>query len=295
MEDDYEKIVKKEVKKIEKLITNVEVLTLYENVSFYKIYTLADKVGIIATILLIGFMLVSGLVVLSTMSRLIEEERKGIACLKILGYSDAFILFKYLLFGFISTIVGGVLAYFVGVSLAELIYYNFDAFFDMPRMSNIISNKHYLITFVVLVISTLMVTYITARNIISEKPAEMIKRKPPKISKKILLEKLTFIWDKLSFKYKSTFRNIFRYKKYFIMTVVSIMGSTILVFLGTGLLSYSFTDEIFEKIETQTSFPTMESIWEFSLVAARFCICSNWENCASCAMYSVSDVGFNGS
>lgn len=245
MEDDYEKLVNKEKVKIETLLSDIEVLSLYENVSFYKVYVLADKVGIIAIVLLIGFMLVSGLVVLSTMSRLIEEERKGIACLKILGYSDFSILFKYLLFGFISTIIGGVLAYFVGVSLAGLIYYNFDAFFDMPKMSKVIDNGHYLITFVVLVISTLLVTYNTASGIICEKPAEMIKRKPPKVSKKILLERITFIWDKLSFKYKSTLRNIFRYKKYFIMTVVSIMGSTILVFLGTGLLSYSFTDELF--------------------------------------------------
>ena len=244
MSDDYEDLVLSEKKNVEKNIEDIVVLTLYENISFNKLFTLTDKINIITIVLLIGFIFVSALVVLSTMSRLLEEERKNIACLKTLGYSNSSIILKYLIFAFVSTIIGAMLAYFVGIFITDLIYYNFDAMFDMPTMSTKITNFHYFLTTLILIISTLIVTFNSGLNIVREKPATMFKRKAPKKGKKILLEKIPKLWNRLSFKYKSTFRNIFRYKKHFFMTVISVAGSTVLVFLALGLLSYSLTDEL---------------------------------------------------
>lgn len=166
------------------------------------------------------------------------------ACLKTLGYSNSAIIFQYLIFALISTVIGGVFAYFVGLFITDLIYYNFDAFFDMPKITKNISNFHYFLTLIILVLSTLIVTFNAGLKLTKEKPAALFKKKTPKIGKKILLEKISIVWNKLSFKYKSTFRNLFRNKKHFFMTVVSIAGSTILIFLAFGLLSYSLTDEL---------------------------------------------------
>lgn len=244
MSDDYKKIIEVEKHKIQENLDDIEILSLYENISFYKLFTLTDKINIISFVLLIGFICVSALVVLSTMTRLIEEERKKIACLKTLGYSNFVIISKYLLFALISTIIGGFLAYFVGLFITDIIYYNFDAFFNMPEITNKISNFYYVVTLLILVLSTLIVTINAGYKVVSENPASMFRKKSPKKGKKILLERISFIWENLSFKYKSTFRNLFRYKKHFFMTTISVMGSTILVFLATGLLSYSLSDEL---------------------------------------------------
>lgn len=244
MDDSYKDFVNQEVDKIENELNNITILSLYDNVSFFKLFTLTDKITIISLILLIGFIFVSALVVLSTMSRLVEEERSKIACLKTLGYSNFIIIFKYLIFAFISTVIGGLFAYFVGLFITDLIYYNFDAFFEMPVITKKISNFHYILTLLILVLSTLIVTFNASYQMVRKKPAEIFQTKSPVKGKKIILEKIPFIWKKLSFKYKSTFRNLFRYKKHFLMTVVSISGSTILVFLAIGLLSYSLIDEL---------------------------------------------------
>lgn len=244
MSSDYEEIVNTEKQKIEALLEDVTVLSLFENISFYKLFTLTEKINLISLILLIGFICVSALVVLSTMSRFIEEERKKIACLKTLGYSNFSIIFKYTLFALIATVIGEILAYLVGLFVTDIIFDNFFAFFDMPSKTNKISNFYYFLTFLILALSTVIVTINACYKVVSENPAKMFKKKVPLKGKKILLERISFIWNNLSFKYKSTFRNIFRYKKHFFMTVISVMGSTILVFLALGLLSYSLSDEL---------------------------------------------------
>lgn len=241
MSDDYEKIITIEKNKIEENLDEITILSLYENISFFKLFTLTEKINVISFVLLIGFICVSALVVLSTMTRLIEEERKQIACLKTLGYSNFSIILKYVIFALVSTVIGGFFAYFVGLFITDLIYYNFDAFFEMPVITENISRFHYFLTLLILVISTLVVTINAGYKVVREKPAEMFKKKAPKKGKKILLERIPFIWNHLSFKYKSTFRNLFRYKKHFLMTVISVAGSTVLVFLAMGLLSLVYT------------------------------------------------------
>lgn len=215
---------------------NLKILTLKDNYSFVSLNAYADKVTDIGLVLMVAFVFVTALVAQSTMTRLMEEERSQIACLRTLGYSTFKIVFKYVLFAMIAAGVGGVASYFVGVGLAHLIYFVFNYSFTMPPVSSTVALPFYLIVFFVIVAITLLSTLIAGLKLTGEAPASLLRPKPPKVGKKVFLEKIPFIWNKLSFKYKSTTRNVLRYLGRFIMTVVSVAVSTALVLAGLALL-----------------------------------------------------------
>ncbi len=215
---------------------NLKILTLKDNYSFVSLNAYADKVTDIGLVLMVAFVFVTALVAQSTMTRLMEEERSQIACLRTLGYSTFKIVFKYVLFAMIAAGVGGVASYFVGLGLAHLIYFVFNYSFTMPPVSSTVALPFYLIVFFVIVAITLLSTLIAGLKLTGEAPASLLRPKPPKVGKKVFLEKIPFIWNKLSFKYKSTTRNVLRYLGRFIMTVVSVAVSTALVLAGLALL-----------------------------------------------------------
>ena len=215
---------------------NLKILTLKDNYSFVSLNAYADKVTDIGLVLMVAFVFVTALVAQSTMTRLMEEERSQIACLRTLGYSTFKIVFKYVLFAMIAAGVGGVASYFVGLGLAHLIYFVFNYSFSMPPVSSTVALPFYLIVFFVIVAITLLSTLIAGLKLTGEAPASLLRPKPPKVGKKVFLEKIPFIWNKLSFKYKSTTRNVLRYLGRFIMTVVSVAVSTALVLAGLALL-----------------------------------------------------------
>lgn len=214
----------------------VKVLTLGENYSFKSLDSYSEKVRGIGYILMVAFLFVTGLVVLSTMTRLLEEERSQIACLKTLGYSSTGIISKYLFFALIATGIGGGGAYFVGLGLAYLLYFVFNYSFSMPPMSPNVAVVFYFIIFASMVAATLAATAIAGYRMTGERPAELLRPKPPRAGKKVFLEKIPVLWNRLSFKYKSTLRNVLRYKSRFIMTVVAVAMSTALVLAGLSLL-----------------------------------------------------------
>ena len=215
---------------------NLKILTLKDNYSFVSLNAYADKVTDIGLVLMVAFVFVTALVAQSTMTRLMEEERSQIACLRTLGYSTFKIVFKYVLFAMIAAGVGGVASYFVGLGLAHLIYFVFNYSFTMPPVSSTVALPFYLIVFFVIVAITLLSTLIAGLKLTGEAPASLLRPRPPKVGKKVFLEKIPFIWNKLSFKYKSTTRNVLRYLGRFIMAVVSVAVSTALVLAGLALL-----------------------------------------------------------
>lgn len=215
---------------------DVKFITLYENYSFLSLVGYADKVESIGYILMVAFLFVTALVVLSTMTRLMEEERSQIACLKTLGYSSFKIVFKYILFALIATGLGGGGSYFVGLGLAYLICYVFNYSFNMPPISSHIAWPFFLMVLGVIVVVTLLATIIAGKKMTAENPANLLRPKPPKAGKKVVLERIPFLWNRLSFKYKSTLRNVLRYMGRFIMTVVAVAVSTALVLTGLALL-----------------------------------------------------------
>ncbi|MDE6597613.1 MAG: ABC transporter permease [Clostridia bacterium] len=214
----------------------IKVLTLYDNYSFQSLYTYGGKVANIGYVLMVAFLLVTALVALSTMTRLLDEERSQTACLKTLGYSSVSIVSKYLLFALIATGIGGFGAYFVGIGITRLIYYIFNYSFNMPPISLHVAMVFYIITFTLIVAATLTATAIAGFKMTEERPAELLRPKPPKSGKKVILERIPFIWKRLPFRYKSTVRNVLRYKSRFIMTVLAVAFSTALVLVGLALL-----------------------------------------------------------
>lgn len=217
-------------------INNVSALSLYENVGLYSMHSYAEKVGLITIIFVVFFLLVTLLVVYSTMSRLLDEERGQIACLKTMGFSDFSIVNKYVLFVFIATLVGGLLAFGVGYGLTSVIYSAFNIQYAMPPFPKTINFFYYALTFAIILVSTVLLTLFTGLKNVKNKPVTLLTPKAPKSGKKVFIEKIPFIWNRLSFKYKSTLRNVFLFKSRFFMTVVSIIGSTVLVLAGMGLL-----------------------------------------------------------
>ncbi|MCD8293861.1 MAG: ABC transporter permease [Clostridia bacterium] len=220
----------------EALGSDAELLTLYENYSFLALKSYADDVLYIGYLLMVIFLLVTVLVVLSTMSRMVEEERSQIACLKTLGYSSGLIILKYVLFAIVAMIVGAIVGYFVGMGVSSLFYYVFNYTFLMPPMTPKTGITFFIITVAVILAAMLAGTVWAGVKETREKPAELLKSKPPKAGKKVFLERIPFIWNRLSFKYKSTFRNVLRYLPRFIMTVVSVAIATALVNVGLALM-----------------------------------------------------------
>lgn len=223
--------------------SNVEVLSLFENVGLYSTRSYGEKVGQIGLIFVVFFLLVTLLVVYSTMSRLLDEERSQIACQKTLGYSNFKIVSKYTFFVLISTVIGGLLAFGVGLALTKLIYSAMEIQYELPAFPITYNFAYYFATFAIILFATTILTFATGMNIVNHKPVTLLTQKAPKAGKKILIERIPFVWNRLSFKYKSTLRNVFLFKSRFFMTVVSVLGSSILVLAGLGLLDNALKTE----------------------------------------------------
>lgn len=237
--ESYNSYVKTEQNKIAEILgggDDLRFITLNDNYSFSSLKSYGDKVRAITYVLMVAFLLVTALVVLSTMTRLIEEERAQIACLRTLGYPAWRIIFKYLLFAMIGCGLGGVGAYFVELGIARLLYVVFNYSFTMPPMSPRITPVFFLIVFFGIVAVTLVATALAGRKLTGDTPANLLRPKAPKAGKKVFLERIPFIWNMLSFKYKSTTRNVLRYMSRFLMTVIAVAFSMALVMAGLALL-----------------------------------------------------------
>lgn len=241
----YSKTYKTQIEELKSSIelSDVVVLSLYENFGLYSMHEFAGKVGKIAIIFVIFFLLVTALVVFSTMTRLLDEERSQIACLKTLGYSDVSIVGRYQIFISLASIIGGLMALAVGNGITKLLYSAFDIQYAMPPFPKSVPFFYFLLSFLIILTSALVVTTLSGLKLTKNKPAVLLTPKAPHAGKKVLMERIPFVWNSLSFKYKSSFRNVFLFKSRFFMTVVSIIGSTVLVLSGLGLLDNALKTE----------------------------------------------------
>ena len=192
------------------------------------------------------FFAVAIFISLITMSRMAFENRSEIGTLKSLGFNNNQIRFKYILYALLATVIGGVLGAILGYYFITWIIFNtYEMLYDIPVFvysTNIIS------IFTGLVISILCIcssTLITIHSLVKEKTTALLRPKAPHVGKKIMLEKVKFIWDKISFSNKVTIRNIFRYKKRVGMTILGIVGCTMLLLTG-----YAIRDSIVNVVAT---------------------------------------------
>lgn len=233
----YEKYVEEEKTELKNILgEDIRVITLYDNYSFKSIISSADKVRGIGNILMIIFIAVTLLVVLSSMMRMMDEERAQIACLKTLGYGSFAIVMRYVFFALVALAAGGGAGFFVGYGVSWLICYVFGYSYIMPPISVIINPGYYFLSIGVIIAVTLIAVFVLGMRLSDNAPADLLRPKPPKKGKRILLEKITYIWKRLSFKYKSSLRNVLRYKTRFLMMLVSVAVSAGLVYAGLALL-----------------------------------------------------------
>lgn len=215
------------------------VLTLRDNKSFVYYEETVRIIERVCIFFSIFFGVVALLVVLSTIKRMIEEDRGYIACLKTLGYSSSKEVEKYLLFTLLTGIIGCTLGIiFIDELIVRIIYNTFYFSFFMPPLINKVILWIPIFVSVIMIGTSLLVTFLAFASMNKENPAQLMLPKSPKVGRKTIIEKITFIWKRLSFKYKSTMRNLFRYARHFIMAIISIAGSCALIF--TGLSLYDF-------------------------------------------------------
>ena len=176
------------------------------------------------------------LVSLTTMTRFVEEERGNLGLLKALGYSNREIRKKFMVYGLVSSGLGALVGTIIGHTFLPLAVFN--AYTASSTFSNLrltFSPLWTIIAFAIAIACSLLPAYWVVRKELKEVPASLFLAKVPKAGSRILLEKIDFIWKRMSFTYKVTARNLFRYKKRMLMTIFGVAGCTALLVMGFGI------------------------------------------------------------
>ena len=208
----------------------------------------AAQIGAIGRVFPLMFFLVAALVSLTTMTRMVEEQRGHIGTMKALGYSKKDISMKYLFYAGSATLSGGAVGILVGQKLFPyVIQVSYGIMYDCLKQPDIpyrpvFAIQAMLISFVCIMLAT----GLSCMNELRESPAELMRPAAPKVGKRVLLEYIPLIWKRLNFTTKSTFRNIFRYKKRLFMTIFGISATMALLVTGFGL-----RDSIIDLAEIQ--------------------------------------------
>ncbi len=207
-----------------------------DNSGYTNFYESATKVDAIAAVFPIFFMLVVFLMSLNTMTRMIEEERSEIGVYVSLGINKFKIIMSYLFYVLIATSLGLIIGLSIGYAYIPHILYNvYQSNFIIPDLKTYAEVIPCVMIILVTIILMITVTLMTVLKNFKYVPATLLRPEPPKNGKKVLLERVKFIWKKLSFTWKVTIRNMFRYKKRIIMTIIGISGCTALLVTGFGI------------------------------------------------------------
>ena len=232
-----------EIEDAEEKISEIELPTWYifDRSSIPDYTGFGDNAARIAALTLVFpsmFFLVAALISLTTMTRMVEEQRVQIGTLKALGYSKFSIIKKYLNYAFCATVGGGIFGVLLGEKLLPFViiaaYYK-TVYINIPVL--LIPYRWGIGIFAILiaVFCTCGATLSACYKELIAQPAVLMRPEPPKIGKRTLIERLTFIWRRLNFSWKSSLRNLFRYKKRFFMTLMGIGGCMGLLMVGYGL------------------------------------------------------------
>lgn len=238
----------KEIEKAEKKISDGEktlqelkepdtyVLGRDTNVGYVCFESDSGIVDGVADVFPIFFFLVAALVCVTTMNRMVEEQRTQIGVLKALGYSEHTIMAKYMFYSGSAALTGCVAGFALGtVMFPKVIWYAYGMLYKMESLVYVFDWKLAVISVTVSLICSVGTTFVSVRRELTEVAAELMRPKTPKAGKRVFLEYLPFIWKRLKFLQKVSMRNIFRYKKRFFMMVVGISGCSALLVTGFGV------------------------------------------------------------
>jgi len=196
----------------------------------------ADRMDAVASLFPVFFFAVAALVCLTTMTRMVDEQRASIGVYKALGYSNNAIAFKYVNYAAIASIFGGILGAIIGIQVfPKIIFNSWSMMYNLPPMLETRQTLLIVLTVLAGFLVTTLTAYVVTRSTLKEVPAMLMRPKVTYFGKTILLERVTSLWNRFSFSQKVTMRNIFRYKKRFIMTVTGIAGCAALLVAGFGL------------------------------------------------------------
>ncbi len=196
----------------------------------------SSRIDAISALFPVFFLLVAALVCVTTMSRMVDEQRSQMGTYKALGYSAKQILFKYLVYSLIASVVGGILGQiFCIIVFPRAIMSAYNMMYRIPQIITVIPWSMVGISLAAGIACTAVVTLICCRKEVSAITASLMRPKAPKAGKTILLEKIPIIWNRFNFSTKIAVRNLFRYKIRFLMTVIGITGCTALILSGFGL------------------------------------------------------------
>lgn len=195
-----------------------------------------DRIAQIAAVFPVVFFVVAALISLTSMSRMVEEQRVQIGTLKALGYTKLQIANKYIIYALLATLIGSIIGLCIGFNvLPKIITDMYAMMYTLPDVTLEFNIKYAIIGTGVALICTVGATIYSCAKELVMMPAVLMRPKSPKSGKRVLIEKIPFIWKRLNFTQKVTARNIFRYKKRFLMTIIGVMGCTALILAGFGL------------------------------------------------------------
>lgn len=193
-----------------------------------------DQVTTIANVIPIFFILIVVLMTSNTMSRMITEERGEIGTLLSLGFSNETITNTYLLYVLSATLLGAILGFFIGtITLPQLVYNCFPI--NFPDITYTFRLPLFIVSVLVSCLVMIYVTTTSCNKVLKQRPAYLLRPEPPKSGKKVFLEKIHYIWNRLSFSSKITVRNIARYKKRVLITLIGTAGCTFMIMIGFAL------------------------------------------------------------
>lgn len=196
----------------------------------------ADRMDGIAKVFPVFFFLVAALVCMTTMTRMVDEQRNEMGTLKALGYSKLQIASKYIIYALVASILGSILGCSLGMYLFPTVIFNaWNTLYNIDQIKFLFQPGLILLASGSVTGITLLATLYSIYSELIEMPSQLMRPKAAKAGKKILLERITFIWKRLSFLQKVTARNIFRYKKRFSMTIIGIAGCSALLVAGFGI------------------------------------------------------------
>ncbi len=215
---------------------DVYILTRNENAGYVSFENDTSIISGIANIFPIFFIMIAMLVCMTTMTRMVDEERTQIGVLKAMGFSNMKVMGKYMLYAGSATIIGWAIGFFLCTwGLPEVFWFAYNAIYDFAPLIYLFSPELAAVTLVVSLAGILGSAFVSCRKELMSVPAKLIRPRAAKNGKRVLLEKLTPLWKRLSFLQKITLRNMFRYKRRFIMMLIGISCSAALVVTGFGV------------------------------------------------------------
>lgn len=253
---------KAKIKKNERKLNDLKAAEYYfnsrlDNAGFIDYKDNSLRIDSIAKIFPVFFFMIAALVSLTTMTRMVDENRSEIGLLKALGYSNFDISLKYIIYGSLAALIGSILGVLVGFYVfPKIIISAYQSMYSLTYISLTFQMNLFVQALVVAILGTIGSAFIVLRYDLFHKPAILMRAKAPKSGQRIFLERITPIWNRLNFMKKVTARNLFRYKIRMLMTIIGIAGCTALILTGFGI-----KDSI-------SNLPTLqfEKVWKYDAV-----------------------------